>query len=263
MRAQSSLEVEFAHAQAARSRRSGERGGAAAVSAGPQPPGALLALQCSIGNAAVAAVIARSRHEHGPGCGPADSGGAVGAGAGVGVVQRSKKKDWKLGSTSNELAAVKTAHSSDPLVDTLHHIIPKSFFQPFLAVLTPAQERQIGTTPAPLAPKAFGTSDVDKALKNMPANFRVGPRPEDRTDGPGDGLDLTEDAKGNTTPRSAELENAFKYRSVSTSSRNAACWRCCPRTSTTPASTGCRWWPATGGSPFGSATTRCRRSPSA
>ncbi|MFE7037911.1 hypothetical protein P6B95_18045 [Streptomyces atratus] len=207
MRAQSSLEAEFAHAQAARSRRSGERGGAAAVSAGPQPPGALLALQRSIGNAAVAAMIERSRHEHGPRCGPADSGGAVG----VGVVQRAKKKDWKLGSTSNELAAVKTAHSSDPLVDTLHHIIPKSLFQPFLAVLTPAQEQQVSTTLAPLAPKAFGTSDVDKALKNMPANFRVGPRPEDRTDDPGDGLDLNKDAKGNTTPRSAELENAFNY----------------------------------------------------
>ncbi|MFJ1543549.1 hypothetical protein [Streptomyces sp. NPDC088246] len=205
MRAQSSLEAESAHAQAARSRRSGERGGVAAVSDGAPPPGSLLALQRSVGNAAVAAMIKRSRHEHGPGCGPAESGGAVG------VVQRAKKKDWKLGSTSNELAAVKTAHSSGPLVDTLHHIIPKSLFQPFLAVLTPAQEQQISTTLAPLAPKAFGAPDVDKALKNMPANFRVGPRPEDRTDDPGDGLDLNKDAKGDTTPRSAELENAFNY----------------------------------------------------
>lgn len=203
MRAQSSPETEFA--QAARPRRSGARDGAAA-SAGPSP-GTLLALQRGVGNAAVAAMVERGRHEHGPGCGPAGSGGAVG----VTAVQLAKKKDWKLGSTSTELSNVKQLHPGDPLVDTLHHIIPKSRFQPFLAVLTPGQQQQITTRLAPLAPNAFGAPDLDKALKNMPANFRIGPRPEGRTSDPGNGLDPNKDAAGNTTPRSAELENAFNY----------------------------------------------------
>lgn len=53
----------------------------------------------------------------------------------------------------------------------------------------------------------------------MLTNFRVGPRPEDRTDDPGDGLDLNKDAKGNTTPRSAELESAFNYMTAAINAR--------------------------------------------
>ncbi|MEV6263199.1 hypothetical protein AB0M42_20955 [Streptomyces sp. NPDC051784] len=171
------------------------RGG---VSAG----GAMTALQRTAGNAAVTAMVRHGRHDHGAGC---SSGGCGGSPA----VQRAK--DWKLGSTSTELASVKAAHPGDPLVDTLHHIIPKSLFQPFLALLSPAQVTQISTDLAPLAPAAFASPSVDKALKNLPANFRVGPRPENRTDDPGSGLDVNTDATGSTTPRSAQLENAYNY----------------------------------------------------
>ncbi|MFE4860038.1 hypothetical protein [Streptomyces sp. NPDC056670] len=191
MRAQASSEAEYTQARAA-SRRGAERGGTSMS-------GAMLALQRSAGNAAVSAMVQRSRHECGDGCG------------GSKAVQRAKAKDWKLGSTSTELASVKASHPNDPLVDTLHHIIPKSLFQPFLALLTPAQTQQITTDLAPLAPAAFASPNLDKALKNVPANFRVGPRPEDRSDDPGSGLDVNTTASGSTTPRSAQLESAFNY----------------------------------------------------
>lgn len=194
MHAQASSETEYARA---RSRRGTERGGASAG-------GAILALQRTAGNAAVTAMVQRSRHEHGDGCGPTGCGGSE-------VVQRAKGKDWKLGSTSTELASVKANHPGDPLVDTLHHIIPKSLFQPFLALLTPAQVQQITTNLAPLAPDAFASPNTDKALKNVPANFRIGPRPEARSDDPGSGIDVNTTASGNTTPRSAQLENAYNY----------------------------------------------------
>ncbi|MFE3516364.1 hypothetical protein [Streptomyces sp. NPDC059166] len=162
----------------------------------------MTALQRTAGNAAVTAMIRHGRHDHEAGCRSGDCGGSE-------VVQRAK--DWKLGSTSTELASVKAAHPGDPLVDTLHHIIPKSLFQPFLALLSPAQVAQITADLAPLAPAAFASPSVDKALKNLPANFRVGPRPEIRTDDPGSGLDVNTDATGTTTPRSAQLENAHNY----------------------------------------------------
>ncbi|MEV6476795.1 hypothetical protein [Streptomyces sp. NPDC051657] len=200
MHAQASSEAEYA---LARSRRGTGRG-AASAGGGASADGAMLALQGTTGNAAVTAMIQRSRHEHGDGCGPTGCGGSE-------VVQRAKAKDWKLGSTSTELASVKAGHPGDPLVDTLHHIIPKSLFQPFLALLDSAQVQQITTDLAPLAPAAFASPNVDKALKNVPANFRVGPRPEDRSDDPGSGLDVNTTASGNTTPRSAQLENAHNY----------------------------------------------------
>ncbi|NYV73842.1 hypothetical protein [Streptomyces sp. UH6] len=199
MHAQASSEAEYAQA---RSRRGTRRGGAPA--GGASVSEAMLALQRTAGNAAVTAMVQRSRHEHGDGCGPTGCGGS-------GVVQRAKAKDWKLGSTSTELAAVKAGHPGDPLVDTLHHIIPKSLFQPFLALLSPSQVLQITTDLAPLAPAAFASPNTDKALKNLPANFRIGPRPEDRSDDPGSGLDVNTTASGNTTPRSEQLENVYHY----------------------------------------------------
>lgn len=201
MRAQASSEPDHVQARAG-TRRGIEHGGASA---------AMLALQRTAGNAAVTAMVQRSRTEHGDGCGPGGCGGSEVAQRAGKVVQRANKKDWKLGSTQNELASVKAAHPNDPLVDTLHHIIPKSRFEPFLALLTSAQVQQIRTDLAPLAPAAFGAPSVDKALKNLPANFRVGPRPEDRSDDPGPGIDVNTTASGNTTPRSAELENVFAY----------------------------------------------------
>ncbi|MEU9099662.1 hypothetical protein [Streptomyces sp. NPDC048361] len=229
MRAQSSTEAENAQVRASAKRGAGH----GATSA----HGAMLALQRTAGNGAVSAMIQRSRMERGHECGSTGCGEsgvvqrskggesevvqrAMGSeppvvqramGGEPQVIQRAKGKDWKLGSTSTELASVKAAHPGDPLVDTLHHIIPKSLFQPFLNLLTPAQVQQITTDLAPLAPAAFASPNLDKALKNVPANFRVGPRPEDRTDDPGSGLDLNTTGSGSTTPRSAQLESAFNY----------------------------------------------------
>ncbi|MFF7098372.1 hypothetical protein ACFY9A_39290 [Streptomyces rubradiris] len=194
MHAQASSKAEYART---RSRRGTERGGASAG-------GAMFALQRTVGNAADTAMVQRSRHEHGDGCGPTGCGGLE-------VVQRARVKDWKLGSTSTELGSVKANHPGDPLVDTLHHIIPKSLFQPFLALLTQAQVQQIRTRLAPLAPAAFTSPSTDKALKNLPANFRIGPRPEDRSDDPKNLIDVNTTASGNATPRSAQLENAYNY----------------------------------------------------
>ncbi len=180
----------------------------------------MLGLQRLAGNAAVARALTDERHPHTAGCGdhPAAVQRAVGA---VAVVQRAKKKDdWKNARTKAELKAYK--QSVDPavadLADTLHHIVPKSDLKHLAGLLTPAQQQSVVQQVAPVAPTA-GFPDVasvtaerlQSALANVPANFVIGPRPEQRNDDPGSsGPDLNR-RNGITTPRSAELQRVYDF----------------------------------------------------
>ncbi|SDC00859.1 protein of unknown function [Streptomyces prasinopilosus] len=126
--------------------------------------------------------------------------------------------DWKNNPTKNALAAQKAAHPGDALVHTLHHIVPKSLLEQFARLLSPAQLTQVVNALQPHAPSAFTTPQaslgaVSKALKNLPANFALGPEPAGRSDDPGSsGPDLnysTED--GSITPRSEQLERVYEF----------------------------------------------------
>lgn len=143
----------------------------------PPAADAMLALQRTAGNSAVTRAVRGA------------------------TVQRAP--DWKNNTTKNALKTYKASHAGDPMVDTLHHIIPKSLLGEFALNLSAADAAFVatalgigGTTPSGLA----------KGLKNFPANFLIGPRPEQRTSDPGDALDLNRDATGATTPRSAVLQ---------------------------------------------------------
>jgi hypothetical protein len=179
----------------------------------------VLALQRLAGNAAVARALTDERHPHTAGCGhhPAVRR-AVGSDA---VVQRAKKKDdWKNSRTKAELKAYKrsVAPAVADLADTLHHIVPKSDLKHLAGLLTPAQQQSVVRQVAPVAPTA-GFPDVasvtadrlQSALANVPANFVIGPRPEQRNDDPGSsGPDLNR-RHGTTTPRSAELQRVYDF----------------------------------------------------
>lgn len=163
-----------------------------------------LALQSSLGNAAVVQMLRQ------------DAASGTGTGAGPTTVQRAG--DWKNNPTKNALAGAKTAAPNNPLVHTLHHIVPKSLLERFAALLTQDQLDDVVTALAPYAPTAFTTPNtqlnaVAKALKNVPANFAVGPDPQYRNDDPGSsGPDLNFDADdGSITPRSEQLEHVYDF----------------------------------------------------
>jgi hypothetical protein len=147
-------------------------------------------------------------------------GSPVGRGADHGgtAVQRAKKKpDWKNGDTKAELKNYKTSNPGVAIVDTLHHIVPKSDLKLLSSLLTPAQQQHVADELRPLAPTAsfpltgVTPDSLSKALANVPANYVIGPRPEERTDDPGNsGPDLNYSG-GATTPRSAELQKAYNF----------------------------------------------------
>ncbi|WP_406097279.1 DUF4157 domain-containing protein [Streptomyces sp. NBC_01013] len=125
--------------------------------------------------------------------------------------------DWKNNPTKNALAAEKAANPGNALVHTLHHIVPKSLLEKFAALLTQPQLTDVVTALAPVAPTAFTTTSdqlaaVTKALKNLPANFALGPAPGDRNDDPGSsGPDLNFGGDGAITPRSEQLERVHDF----------------------------------------------------
>ncbi|MEU5343627.1 DUF4157 domain-containing protein [Streptomyces sp. NPDC020766] len=132
------------------------------------------------------------------------------------VVQRAGG-DWKNKKTKAELKNTKASTSGSAIVDTLHHIVPKSDLARLSGLLTSAQRQLVAAQLAPLAPSAsFPTGAVSeqalsKALANVPANYVIGPRPEQRTDDPGSsGPDLNRKG-GSTTPRSAELQKVYDF----------------------------------------------------
>ncbi|MEV6164283.1 DUF4157 domain-containing protein [Streptomyces sp. NPDC052052] len=125
--------------------------------------------------------------------------------------------DWKNNPTKNALAAEKAANPGNALVHTLHHIVPKSLLGDFAALLTATQLTDVVTELAPHAPTAFTTASaqagaVSKALKNVPANFALGPEPAVRNDDPGSsGPDLNYTEDGSITPRSEQLEHVYDF----------------------------------------------------
>ncbi|MGW1404961.1 eCIS core domain-containing protein [Streptomyces sp. NPDC002403] len=125
--------------------------------------------------------------------------------------------DWKNNPTKNALAAEKAANPGNALVHTLHHIVPKSLLEKFAGLLTPGQLTDVVTALAPVAPTAFTTNSsqlpsVSKALKNVPANFALGPEPAVRNDDPGSsGPDLNFAEDGAITPRSEQLEHVYDF----------------------------------------------------
>ncbi|MGW2176721.1 eCIS core domain-containing protein [Streptomyces sp. NPDC001732] len=125
--------------------------------------------------------------------------------------------DWKNNPTKNALAAEKAANPGNALVHTLHHIVPKSLLERFAGLLTPAQLTDVVTALGPVAPTAFTSTSaqlnaVSKALKNIPANFALGPAPADRNDDPGSsGPDLNFTEDGAITPRSEQLEHVYDF----------------------------------------------------
>lgn len=125
--------------------------------------------------------------------------------------------DWKNNPTKNALAAQKAANPGNALVHTLHHIVPKSLLEKFAGLLTPGQLTDVVTALAPVAPTAFTSNSaqlnaVSKALKNVPANFALGPEPAVRNDDPGSGgPDLNFAGDGAITPRSEQLERVYDF----------------------------------------------------
>ncbi|MET8949954.1 eCIS core domain-containing protein [Streptomyces sp. NPDC004393] len=129
-----------------------------------------------------------------------------------------QRVEWKNNRTQKALRTKKGERPGDPLVHTLHHIVPKSLLQDFAGLLSDAQRARVVTVLQPLAPTAFTSPStqldaVSKALKNIPANFALGPEPGNRNDDPGNaGPDLnysTED--GAITPRSEQLERVYDF----------------------------------------------------
>lgn len=167
-------------------------------------PGHLpLALQSSLGNAAVVQMLRQ------------DAASGTGNGAGPTPVQRAG--DWKNNPTKNALATEKAANRGNALVHTLHHIVPKSLLEKFAGLLTATQLTDVVTALAPVAPTAFTSNSaqlnaVSKALKNVPANFALGPEPAVRNDDPGSGgPDLNFTGDGEITPRSEQLERVYDF----------------------------------------------------
>ncbi|WP_373302398.1 eCIS core domain-containing protein [Streptomyces gelaticus] len=125
--------------------------------------------------------------------------------------------DWKNNPTKNALAAEKAANPGNALVHTLHHIVPKSLLERFAGLLTSAQLTDVVTALGPVAPTAFTSNSsqlnaVSKALKNVPANFALGPEPAVRNDDPGSsGPDLNFTEDGAITPRSEQLEHVYDF----------------------------------------------------
>lgn len=138
-------------------------------------------------------------------------------------VQRAggKKPDWKNKSTKEALRTVKHRHKDDPLVlalvDTLHHVVPKSALSQYATLLDNDQLRSVVSTLKPVAKSAFkndqaALADVSLALKNIPSNYVLGPRPEERSDDPGNsGADLNRTSSGSVTPRSKQLELVYEH----------------------------------------------------
>ncbi|MFJ8855586.1 hypothetical protein [Streptomyces sp. NPDC102437] len=162
-----------------------------------------LALQSSLGNAAVVQMLRQG------------AGSGTGDGAGPTPVQRAG--DWKNNPTKNALATEKAANPGNALVHTLHHIVPKSLLEKFAGLLTATQLTDVVTALAPVAPTAFTSNSaqlnaVSKALKNVPANFALGPEPAVRNDDPGSsGADLNFTEDGAITPRSEQLERVYDF----------------------------------------------------
>ncbi|UUU28221.1 DUF4157 domain-containing protein [Streptomyces sp. DSM 40750] len=125
--------------------------------------------------------------------------------------------DWKNNQTKKELKSYKTANAGSVIVDTLHHIVPKSDLKLLSNLLTPSQWQLVADELRAVAPTAsfpltVASADaLSKALANVPANYVIGPRPEQRNDDPGNsGPDLNFSG-GATTPRSAELQKAYDF----------------------------------------------------
>jgi hypothetical protein len=131
------------------------------------------------------------------------------------AVQRAPQ-DWKNNPTKAALAAEKALAPNDPLVHTLHHILPKSKLADFARLLTAFQRTLVVQKVRPHAPKAFTTTNDDlaavtKALQNLPANVVLGPKPEDRESDPGAKPDYNYADDGSITPRSEHLEKAYEF----------------------------------------------------
>ncbi|GAA1323105.1 hypothetical protein GCM10009610_54000 [Pseudonocardia xinjiangensis] len=165
------------------------------------PVTGLQALQRSAGNAALCRWIGETRNPT--------------------TVQRNY--DWKNTPTKKALKGQKTLAPNDPLVHSLHHIVPKSMLEDFAHLLHPAQMVQVVNALRPHAPTAITMSTgsytqagvpadaVAKALKNLPANFVLGPDPRARADDPGAQPDYNYADDGSITPRSEELGRVYEF----------------------------------------------------
>ena len=130
------------------------------------------------------------------------------------AVQRAP--DWKNNPMKAALGAEKALAPNDPFVHTLHHIVPKSTLAAFAGLLTPAQRTLVVQKVGPHAQKAFTTTNddlaaVSKALRNLPANVVLGPKPEARNDDPDSDPDYNYEDDGSITPRSEHLQKAYEF----------------------------------------------------
>ncbi len=117
------------------------------------------------------------------------------------VVQFGDK--WKTKGTDKAIKAEQEKATDAEVVDTAHHILPKGKLVDAHEKLSKADKEKIGLA-------TTGSKQVlsKKQLKSLQFNLTLGPRPEDRSDDPGDGFDPNM-ASGARTPRSQALSSAW------------------------------------------------------
>ena len=111
---------------------------------------------------------------------------------------------WKTKKVEKGIKREQKLASDSKLVDTAHHILPKKKLVDSYKKLSEDEQKQIGKD-------MTGTDKVmtDKQIMSLPFNMTLGPRPESRTDDPGDQFDPNYNESGSRTPRSKALEGAW------------------------------------------------------
>jgi hypothetical protein len=110
---------------------------------------------------------------------------------------------WKTGKVKGQIETEQKVSAKADEVDTAHHILPKKKLVEAYHKLKESEKKAIGKD-------MTGQNKVmsDKELMSLDFNLTLGPRPEDRTDDPGDEFDPNYDS-GVMTPRSSELKSAW------------------------------------------------------
>ncbi len=120
-----------------------------------------------------------------------------------------KKGDWKDQKTKDNKKDM-VPHANDPKlqgniddINSWHHKVSKSLLSEIFNAAEDAAYRLNDNDALEFVNNAIS----EKKLKNVPQNLSAGVRPEDRSDDPGNGMDLHKDNTGNLTPRSKAGED--------------------------------------------------------
>jgi len=110
---------------------------------------------------------------------------------------------WKTGSIDKKIKSEQSSKTDKRIVDTAHHILPKGKLEKAYKALSEPERKAIGNELT-----GVNVELTSKQIKSLEFNLTLGPRPELRTDDPGDSFDPNY-SDGALTPRSSALKEVL------------------------------------------------------